>query len=584
MVAQLEAYHSAGATISVVKDGEPFFSKGYGYADVEAKKKVEANRTLFRIGSVSKLFVWTSVMQLVEQGRLDLDEDINAYLKGFQIPTGFNAPITMAHLMSHSAGFEDHVVGLFGRDAESLAPLEEILAEQIPLRVRPPGAFSSYSNHGTGMAMHVVESITGTPWEKYIEDHILAPLGMSHTTFAQPIPERLAGDMSKGYSYKDGNFEEEGFEYVPLAPVGSAASTADDMAKFMIAHLQLGEYQGARILEEPTAKQMQSELFRHAEKVNPMAHGFIDSSVNGQWVVGHGGDTLWFHTDLALLPERGVGIFVSHNTDKGAQARTKLIQQFMDRYYPAPEAAPPSDSPESVSRFVGSYRVNRYSHTTIAKLAAVMALEIKESGEGALLMGDDRLVQTAPLTFRQEDGKRTVVFQEGEDGEIAYMFWSDLPIIVFEKLPLVERPIFQGGMVIISALLFLATVILWPVAAIVRRHYGISVPPEARLPFAAKLVAWGASALFLLFLGLFGGSLAMDPNQIAFGPWPGLYRMLSLPLLGVLLALGAIFYALLIWLKDRGRLSGRIYYTVLTLAFLVFLGQLHFWNLLGLRF
>jgi CubicO group peptidase (beta-lactamase class C family) len=587
MVAHLEAYHSAGAAVSVVKNGELLFSKGYGYADVEAKKAVDAGNTLFRIGSTSKLFVWTAVMQLVEQGRLDLNEDINNYLKGFQIPARFDAPITMAHLMTHSPGFEDHVVGLFGRDAASLAPLEEILAEQIPLRVRPPGVFSSYSNHGTGMAMYVVECITGTPWEKYLEDHILDPLGMSHTTFTQPIPDRLAPDMSKGYSYQDDKFKEEGFEYVPLAPVGAAASTADDMAQFMIAHLRLGEYQGVRILEESTARQMQGELFRHAENVSPMAHGFITTSLNGQKVVGHGGDTFWFHTMLALLPEHDLGIFVSHNTDTGGEARTQLIEQFMDRYYPAPDTPdpePPADFEERVSRFVGRYRPNRYSHTSIAKLVAAMTLEVKDSEDGALLMEDKRLVETAPLTFRQEDGKRTVLFRKDDDGEIAHMFWSDLPIIVFEKVPTLERSAFQAGLLVVAALVFLATVILWPLAAIIRHHYGVSLPAEARLPRGAKLVAWGASVLFLSFLAFFGASLAMDFNQIAYGPWPGLYWMLSLPLIGAVLVVGAIIYTWLIWAKGKGRPFGRIHYTVLTLAFVSFLGQLHYWNLLGFRF
>ncbi len=585
MTGHLEAYHSAGATVSVVKDGELLFSRGYGFADLGARKPVEAERTLFRVGSVSKLFIWTSVMQLVEQGKLDLNVDINKYLKGFQIPESFGKPITMTHLMTHTPGFEDVVVGLFGRDSKSLRPIGELLAEQIPARVRAPGAQSSYSNHGSAMAMYIVECITGVPWEEYIQENILTPLNMTRTTFTQPVPQRMAGDMSRGYAYIEDSLQEKDFEFVPLAPVGALSSTASDMANFMIAHLQLGRFGETRILKEDTARQMQSELFRHASGLNPMEHGFIDASMNGERIFGHGGDTFWFHTMLILLPEHNLGLFVSHNTDTGGEAAGMLAEQFIDRYFPAPESpepAAPADFSSRAARFAGSYRSNRYSHTTIGKLVALEALEVTDAGDGALLLDSARMVEVSPLTFHIEDEKRMVVFRE-EEGEITSLFFSDLPIIAFNKLSTIERPASQIAVFAFAMLFFLTSFLCWPLAAIIRRRYKVSIPAEARMPAGSRLVAWGASTSFLVFLGLLG-SLLSNPEVIVFGPTQDVYRTLSIPLVGAALACLALLYTLIIWRNRRGRLFTRIYYTLLTIAFAVFLGQLYYWNLLGFRF
>jgi CubicO group peptidase (beta-lactamase class C family) len=587
MTAHLDAYNSAGATISVVKDGEIFFAKGYGYADVEAKKKVEADKTLFRIGSVSKLFVWTAVMQLVEQGKIDLDEDINNYLTTFQIPPYEGKPVTMANLMTHSAGFEDYVVGLFAKDEESLSPLGKILAEQIPARVRPPSLHSSYSNHGTGMAMYIVELASGIPWETYLQDNILGPLGMSHTTFTQPTPSSLADDMSKGYSSSDdGNFKEEDFEYIPLAPVGACGSTATDMAVFMMAHLQFGQYGDVRILEEATARQMQSELFRHHPNVSPMGHGFIIVDTNGERIVGHGGDSEWFHTELALLPKHNLGLFVSHNTDSGGEARTKLLEQFMDRYFPAPEQpafASRDEFSTKLGRFTGFYRPNRYSHRSIAKLVALLGVEVKGSEDGALVLLGKKFHEVEPLTFRQEDGKRTLVFKEGDGGEITHMFASDIPILVLEKVSFLEKPLTQAVLVVVSVVLFLGAVVLWPTAGLIRRHYRVVLPPEARLPFGSKFTAWMASALLLAFTVMFSISM-IEPDEIVYGATPFLLTTLSMPLIASVFALFSVIFLLVIWKNRRGKFLGRVFYSLLCVSFVVFLLQLNHWNLLGFKF
>ena len=209
---QLKQYHIAGATVAVVKDGALLLAKGYGFADLEeGPVAVDPGRTLFRPGSVYKLITWTAVMQLVEKGQLDLDTDINCYLD-FSIPArllnqGGNEPprpITLADLMAHTAGFEEVALGVFVRSAKEVLPLGEYLKEFLPERVYPPGELGAYSNYGAALAGDIVERVSGMPFAGYVEKNIFAPLGMEHSTFRQPLPAALAGQMARGYNYVDG--------------------------------------------------------------------------------------------------------------------------------------------------------------------------------------------------------------------------------------------------------------------------------------------------------------------------------------------------------------------------------------------
>src|SRR5947208_8005065 len=184
---QLRNRNIAGAVVSVVKDGQVLFQKGYGYADVEAKKPVLPDQTLFRPGSISKLFTATAVMQLVEQGRLDLDRDINDYLD-FTIPKTYPEPITLRQLLTHTGGFEETLKNLFVAHESDMKPLRTYLVNQMPARIFPPGQIPSYSNYGFTLAGYIVELVSGETFERYIETHILKPLRMTNSTFDQPLP------------------------------------------------------------------------------------------------------------------------------------------------------------------------------------------------------------------------------------------------------------------------------------------------------------------------------------------------------------------------------------------------------------
>jgi CubicO group peptidase (beta-lactamase class C family) len=593
MNAYLESNLIAGATLAVVKGGEIFFAKGYGYADVKEKKPVIADKTLFRPGSVSKLFTWMAVMQLFEQERLDLNTDVNTYLEGFKIPDTYPEPVTMTHLLTHTSGFEDFISEIGARRAEDIVPLAEFLERKMPARVRAPGKLTSYSNYGTALAGYIVEKISGMPFEDYVEKNIFEPLDMQHSTFRQPLPSHLANDMSVGYTYEKGMYKPHGFEHINgIAPAGSLSATATDMAKFMIAHLQHGKYGENRILEEETAKLMHTKLFSHDPRVDGNAHGFWEMTHNNIRSVVHGGDTFLFHSLLSIVPEKNLGLFVSFNSAGGTwPVYDNFIKAFLNHYYPAPELAdaePPRDFKRRASRFIGSYGVTRIAETTYEKLMGLMMTVKVEATEDSTLLitmpmglGSKQLVELEPLVFREVGGQDTVVFRENSKGRITHAFFNQIPILAGVKLAWYKTPGFHYSLLAICMILFLST-LGWPANALskllCRRKREI---PGA--PWLVRLIAGGMGVLYIIFLmGMF--SALSDYMELIFGVPSQLKILLILPILSILLTIGALFFAYVAWKNKYWTVCGRVHYTLVVLASLVFLWFLAYWNLLGFHF
>jgi CubicO group peptidase (beta-lactamase class C family) len=583
--ALLEANHTAGGVVTIVRNGEVVHAKGYGYADVAERAPVDPETTLFRIASVSKLFTWTSVMQLIEQGRIDLNSDVNQYLDKVRVPKRYDQAVTMKHLLTHTSGFEDQVLGLFSHDPADMRPLEEILREEMPARVREPGKYASYSNHGTGLAMHVVERIYGAPWEKYVQANILDPLGLKNTVLAQPVPEPFAASVSKGYSWKGGRLEEQEFELVPMGPVGGISTTGLDMAAFMLMFLNEGELNGARILEPETVKTMEATLHTMAPGVNGQAYGMLDMSQRGIRIVGHDGDTFWFHSSFALFPEDKTGVFVSFNSDTGAMCRSQFVEAFVRRFYQpkAPEKlTPPEGFGARVAKYTGSFRANRFSHRTLAKLGyALNPVTVRDDGKGALLIsftGGKRWIEVGPHTFQDEDSDRKIVFIQDEDGTFNHFVFSDVGIVAYERNNTLGNPGVHLMALLGTVLLCLLGIVCWPVAAIMRWKHDVIVSRGDLISVPARVLGWATCVAVLGFMVLFIMASA-DPLQVAFGMPPLFIPLLIAPLVIALLTLGMIGAMVRQWTAGNGTIPARLAYTLLTLALSVFVFQTIFWNL-----
>lgn len=270
MAQQIATREVAGAVVTVVSGGKVVFSKGYGYADVDRKIPVDAEKTLFRPGSVSKLFTWTALMQQVEKGRVKLDDDVNKYLD-FKIPATFKKPILVRDLFTHAPGLEDRG-GITVESTADFVPLGTFLKNNIPTRVRDSGVESSYSNYGSAIAGYIVQRVTGEAFPDYVDRHIFGPLGMKNTTFREPLTGTNAENMALGYEVKDGRFIAKPFElYGNIMPAGSASATGPDMARFMLAQLGDGSLGDARILKPETMKLMRETLHKNAPSLPGMA-------------------------------------------------------------------------------------------------------------------------------------------------------------------------------------------------------------------------------------------------------------------------------------------------------------------------
>src|SRR6266705_1433946 len=413
---QLRNRNIAGAVVSVVKDGQVLFQKGYGYADFEAKKPVLPDQTLFRPGSISKLFTAIAVMQLVEQGKLELDRDVGGYLD-FAIPKTYPEPVTLRQLLTHTAGFEDTLKNLFVAHESDLKPLRTYLVDQMPARIFPPGKVPSYSNYGFTLAGYIVERVSGEKFERYVENHILKPLGMNNSTFDQPLPPQLAPQMSKGYL--SASKKPRDFEWVQAAPAGALTTTAADMTRFMLAFLQDGAVDGVSILKPETVRQMETRQFEFDPMLTGLGITFMEYLIDPVRITAHGGDTVYFHSDMILVPDAHLGYFLSYNTlgkDVGG-GRGEVLRTFANRYFSSagqPKVDIDPNTAKSDGRAVsGLYDGTRRGETTLLKILALVGqFRVSSDKDGVLQIegmknqsGElKRWSEIAPLIYREIEG------------------------------------------------------------------------------------------------------------------------------------------------------------------------------------
>jgi len=363
----------AGATVLVMKDNQILLKKGYGYADFSKKKPVDPDNTIFRLASISKLFTWVSVMQLAEQGKLDIDTDVNAYLD-FQIAPAFGKPITLRNLMTHTGGFEEEIRDIIITDPKLASPLRNYLIDNQPRRIFPPGEIPAYSNYGVGLAGYIVQRVSGQPFEQYVHDHIFQPLGMNHSSFQQPVQEDLSLFPSRGYK---NNTEQPaiGFEIFNPAPAGGISSTAADMGRFGQALLNGGELDSRRILKTQTRDLMWTRQFAASDALPAMCMGFYQTWRNNLHFIGHDGDLIAFHSMFLLEPKEKLALFISYNSAGSAsRTRSEILTAFADRYYPFNPNPQYQKFPLAELKSVaGLYQPTRRSESTKLKLGELMS-------------------------------------------------------------------------------------------------------------------------------------------------------------------------------------------------------------------
>ena len=576
LTSQMKELHIPGVAFVLVKDGEIFLAKGYGYANLEKKTPVTPYETVFRVGSVSKLFTATAVMQLYERGKLKLEDDINRHLKLFQLEDAYPQPVTFANLLAHTAGFDEHFIGQHARTLSEVIPLGKYLATRMPPRTMPPGQVISYNDHGMSLAGYLTEEISGIPFAQYIDENIFKPLGMGQSSFQQPAPPALLASLAVGYRYKTGTYKPYRYDYLNTTPIAGAISTATDIARFMIAHLQLGRYGNSRILNERTAREMHRQHFTHHPRLRGRAYGFSEWIENNVQAIFHDGGMPGFNCRLFLLPDQNIGFFIACNSDTVQLAR-KLTSQFLDHYYPVQKKTdspqPPADFPSSARHLTGHYRYTVYSRHTIEKIMTLLSQVRVTCSNRSLTVGSGRYVEVEPLLFHRVNDEDRIAFKEDEHGRVKYMF---IGTGAYEKLPWYETKSFQLALLGFFALVFLS-------ACASALPLGI-LPVSPRLLEQYRLLAGLIGALNLAFLtGLALLLSLVDRWEFTYGKPPALSALLVIPLVTSALTIGLPVFAALTWSEGYWSPMGRWHYLLITITALGFIPFLRYWNLLGLR-
>ncbi|HWE46751.1 MAG TPA: serine hydrolase domain-containing protein [Caulobacteraceae bacterium] len=487
----------AGAVVIVVKDGKVLYERGYGYADVAKKTPMDPEQTMVRAGSTSKLFTWTAVMQLVEQGKLDLDTDVNKYLD-FKVPEKFGKPVTLRDLMNHEGGFEEGLKDVLTVDPKNLISTETYLKTHPRPMLFAPGTVPAYSNYGASLAGYIVQRVSGEPFEAYVQHHIFTPLGMAHSTFVQPLPQQFAGAISKGYYTPQ---EPKPFELVETAPAGSLSTTVSDLSRFMIADMNQGRFENASILRPETVQLMLTPTESNFPGFATMAHGYFHEYHNGRLVMGHGGDTIVFHNEFDFLPSEGVGLIYNFNSrGKGSAVygvRSGLLDGFMNRYFPAAPSAPvrplasaKADAQAIAGRYWSSRRIE---HGFMSLFYLLQQDVIAAKPDGTILAPGDlggepgTYQEVAPNVWQMVGGTKRLALEHVNG--VKTVAESDDPTSVLQQTPAMRSSGLNLPILFVSFAVLLWTILLWPLSALLQRGQAEEDPATGRLRLLFRVAA-----------------------------------------------------------------------------------------------
>jgi CubicO group peptidase (beta-lactamase class C family) len=580
-----------GVTVSAVQNGQVVLSKGYGFADLEAGRRVDPERTLFRIGSMTKTFTWIALMRLVETGKLSLDDPINDHLPAeIQISDdGYDTPIRVRDLMAYQTGLDEPWAGPMPDRPEELRPLAELAREVSFTRVRPPGEISSYDNLGALLAGLIVEHETGRTWQEVVENDILNPLGMLRTSTREvyparadlpaPMPETLAADASFGYRGR----QKQAYQYFTHgAPTGVMSSTAADMTRYMLMLLNDGELDGARIYGPRAAETFRTPMTSLPREAGGWAGGFAAFPLlpGGFESYGSDGGTFIFFGSVRVSPELDFGMFVSTNS-VGGEVLFQLFPQVVQHFYGSPVSAALPGQPEKraeMAEYAGQYRSTLRRYGGLAGFAARLGAEtviVSPDGYLAVLVptGPVRFVPTEePGHFRNADGPGVLVFERrnGRLTAVTRMFAS-------ERLGRLETPSTLFLVAALTALSAFGVIVgQW-----VRAGRGLPMTPAqagaGRLQIAAAALWLASLASAAVFAAGAGDAIALSYQW----PTPSILAFSTLALVASLASLGAVVLVPAVWSGRGGWSNGRrTRFTLTALVFAAFGALLASWGAL----
>lgn len=568
-----------GAQVAVVADGETLVAEGYGLADVAEDRPVIAEDVPFLVASVTKTVTAVAVMQLVDAGEVDLHTDVNEYLteETAVADTYPGQEVSLHHLLTHSAGLEDSAWGVGTREPADVLTLHEYIEQYPAERVQPPGRFVAYSNHGTALAGLVVEQVSGQPFEEYVQEHVLDPLGMTASGLPQPEEAQAQLGAARQYHHVDGEPLRARTDYgFNATPVGGLYTTGPDFARFMAALLDDGQ----DVLSSESAAAMREPQFSAAPRMNGATYGMWELAVSGRTVLTHPGQNNGAHAVFGIVPEEDVGVFVAANgtgdpPDSGEDVSTLLFEEFWAEFLPAEEGQgegtteATAEGDASTEGYAGLYRTTAVSRSGPDSFFSLMDhVTVAEADGGALTVAGERWDQVEPGVFRPADGADRMTAVE-EDGQVVGLGFDSSVFQNYERVGWWSHPAIQlGGL--LGGLLLMASTLLWPLAALVRRLRGHR-SGAGRAATGARVLAGATGLVCLGYAASMVGLLAReDVLEYLIGTKSAL---LVAPLtIALALALGVLFCAVRAWRVGWWGTAGRVHYTLVLLGAAAFLG------------
>lgn len=552
--ATLQQEQIAGLVIAVVRGSAILHLSGHGIARLPDLPP-DPWTTRFRVGSISKTVTYVALMRLVAQGKLTLDDPVNAHLPAaLQLPESrWAEPMRIRHLLSHTAGFEDSALGhLFVRDPAHLLSPEDYLLRYRPARVRPPGAEAVYSNYGVALLGAVIAHLSGRSYIEQVEATLLRPLGMRHASFREPLPEGHPAALSSaereelapGFRRVAGRFVPGEFEHLAHgSAAGGMSASAADMARWMSMLLGAGELDGVRVLDKVGARRLAEPLHRNAAGVAAIGHGFLTGQYGPAPAYGHGGATLMFHSQMELLPQQRLGVFISANSDNARAAVAKLARLIVEHLHPELRPAPLAVPANTVDTraWSGEYRSNRRSFSSAEKLFTSMGagVQLRGAADGSLTLirstGATHYLPLGDGHFREIDGHGRLALRA--DGR----FVIDPGIAVFEPVGL-----WQSHGLLALALLAAAGLSLARVGATSWRWWRLDWQPRGLTGLRLAVALVWLSALLALTLAL-ADAIVQGSELVYTYPGALLSGATRLLLLAALLTLAELGWTLYRW-------------------------------------
>jgi CubicO group peptidase (beta-lactamase class C family) len=589
----MERSDVAGATVLVMKDGKELLKKGYGYSDVTKKTAVDPDTSMFRLASISKLFTWVSVMQLAEQGKLDIDADVNKYLD-FQIKPAFDKPVTLRNLMTHTGGFEEVLHDIIFVDPKSAHTLRDFMIQNQPRRMYPPGEIPAYSNYGVGLAGYIVERVAAEPFEQYVSEHIFLPLGMKHSSFNEPMTAELAPYVSDGYRAATDK-PAIGFEIFNPAPAGGISSAAGDMEKFGLALLNGGELDGRRILKPETRDLMWTKQFGTSDSLPPQCMGFYQTWRNNLHFIGHDGDLIAFHSMFLVEPTQKLVLFVSYNSAGSASKnRAEILDGFADRYFPAYTAPAFQTIPaDQLKDIAGNFQSTRRADSTklaIGNPGGQAVFRVDKDGVLTVdtskdLRGHTRKWKPIGKDLWQAEGEQARMFAIRDEAGKIVRIAVNFPGVQLQRVPWYENKTFVGIGAGVSLLIVLL-VVLASLIRFVRRLFFRNRPawkPQTGTLWISIGPRLAAFAWIFVVIWLIALTTALQDDGLP--KFPTLVRYFWLinwfSVLAVFFSIFALVAGLRIWSRGDVRVISRVKYSLVAAACAFLAWYSIHWNLIG---